>query len=69
MVAFATAFDTIRKDRQDFSNVYIGLGDKDKITAAILRYKQKGDSSFIKGLLSSNAVSEEDKTKLREALK
>lgn len=67
--AFATAFDTIRKDRQDFSNVYMGLGDADKITAAILRYKQKGDSSFIKGLLSSNAVSEEDKTKLREALK
>lgn len=67
--AFATAFDTNRKDRQSFSDVYMGLGDKDKITAAILRYKQKGDSSFIKGLLSSNAVSEEDKTKLREALK
>lgn len=67
--AFATVFDTNRKDRQDFSNVYMGLGDADKVTAAILRYKQKGDSSFIKGLLSSNAVSEEDKTKLREALK
>ena len=67
--AFATAFDTNRKDRQDFSNVYMGLGNEDKVTAAILRYKQKGDSSFIKGLLSSNAVSEEDKTKLREALK
>ena len=67
--AFATAFDTNRKDRQSFSDVYMGLGDKDKITAAILRYKQKGDSSFIKGLLSSNAVSEEDKVKLREALK
>lgn len=67
--AFATAFDTIRKDRQGFSDVYMGLGDKDKVLAAILRYKQKGDSSFIKGLLNSNAVSEEDKTKLREALK
>lgn len=67
--AFATAFDTNRKNRQDFSNVYMGLGNEDKINAAILRYKQKGDSSFIKGLLSSNAVSEEDKTKLREALK
>lgn len=67
--AFATAFDTNRKDRQDFSNVYMGLGNEDKVNAAILRYKQKGDSSFIKGLLSSNAVSEEDKTKLREALK
>ena len=67
--AFSTAFDTNRKDRQDFSNVYMGLGNEDKVTAAILRYKQKGDSSFIKGLLSSNAVSEEDKTKLREALK
>lgn len=67
--AFATAFDTNRKDRQDFSNVYMGLGNEDKVTAAILRYKQKGDSSFIKGLLSSNAVSEKDKTKLREALK
>ena len=67
--AFATAFDTNRKDRQDFSNVYMGLGNEDKVTAAILRYKKKVDSSFIKGLLSSNAVSEEDKTKLREALK
>lgn len=67
--AFATAFDTNRKDRQDFSNVYMGLGNEDKVNAAILRYKQKGDSSFIKGLLSSNAVSEEDKTKLREVLK
>lgn len=66
--AFATAFDTIRKDRQSFSDVYMGLGDKDKITAAILRYKQKGDKSFIKSLLDSNAVSDEDKNKLREAL-
>lgn len=67
--AFATAFDTNRKDRQSFSDVYMGLGNEDKVTAAILRYKQRGDSSFIKGLLNSNAVSEEDKTKLREALK
>ena len=47
----------------------MGLGDKDKITAAILRYKQKGDKSFIKALLDSNAVSDDDKTKLREVLK
>lgn len=67
--AFATAFDTNRKDRQDFSNVYMGLGNEDKVIAAILRYKQRGDSSFIKGLLNSSAVSEKDKTKLREALK
>lgn len=67
--AFATAFDTNRKDRQSFSDVYMGLGNEDKVTAAILRYKQRGDSSFIKGLLSSNTVSEKDKTKLREALK
>lgn len=67
--AFATAFDTIRKDKQSFSDVYMGLGDKDKITAAILRYKQKGDKSFIKALLDSNAVSDDDKTKLREVLK
>lgn len=67
--AFATAFDTNRKDRQSFSDVYMGLGNEDKVTAAILRYKQRGDSSFIKGLLNSNAVSEKDKTKLREALK
>lgn len=67
--AFATAFDTIRKDRQDFSNVYMGLGNEDKVVAAILRYKQRGDSSFIKSLLNNSAVSEEDKTKLREALK
>lgn len=67
--AFATAFDTNRKDRQSFSDVYMGLGNEDKVTAAILRYKQRGDSSFIKGLLNSNAVSEKDKIKLREVLK
>lgn len=67
--AFATAFDTNRKDRQGFSDVYMGLGNEDKVIAAILRYKQRGDSSFIKSLLNNSAVSEEDKTKLREALK
>ena len=67
--AFATAFDTIRKDKQSFSDIYMGLGDKDKITAAILRYKQKGDKSFIKALLDSNAVSDDDKIKLIEVLK
>lgn len=67
--AFATAFDTNIKDRQGFSDVYMGLGNEDKVIAAILRYKQRGDSSFIKSLLNNSAVSEEDKTKLREALK
>lgn len=67
--AFAKTINDIRDDRQSFSDIYMGLGDKDKITAAILRYKHKGDKSFIKSLLDSNAVSEEDKTKLREALK
>lgn len=66
--AFAKTINDIRDDRQSFSDIYMGLGDKDKITAAILRYKQRGDKSFIKSLLNSNAVSDEDKDKLREAL-
>lgn len=66
--AFAKTINDIRDDRQSFSDIYMGLGDKDKITAAILRYKQIGDKSFIKSLLNSNAVSDEDKDKLREAL-
>lgn len=65
---FASAFDTARKERTDFTNTYVGLGNEDKITAAILRYEQTGDKSFINSLLSSNAVSDADKTKLSEAL-
>ena len=65
---FASAFDTARKERTDFTNTYVGLGNEDKITAAILRYEQTGDKSFINSLLSNNAVSDADKTKLSEAL-
>lgn len=65
---FASAFDAARKERTDFTNTYVGLGNEDKITAAILRYEQTGDKSFINSLLSSNAVSDADKIKLNEAL-
>lgn len=65
---FASAFDAARKEKTDFTNTYVGLGNEDKITAAILRYEQTGDKSFINSLLSSNAVSDADKTKLSEAL-
>lgn len=65
---FASAFDAARKERKDFTNTYIGLGNEDKITAAILRYNQTGDKSFIKGLLANNAISDEARTKLETAL-
>lgn len=65
---FATSFDTARKERTEFTNTYIGLGNEDKIDAAILRYEQKGDKSFINSLLSNNSVSDADKVKLREVL-
>lgn len=65
---FASAFDATRKERNDFTNTYIGIGNEDKINAAILRYKQTGDKSFINSLLLNNAVSDDAKVKLIEAL-
>ena len=65
---FASAFDTARKERTEFTNKFVGLGDKDQVKAAILRYDQTGDKSFINMLLNSNTISDEDKIKLKEVL-
>lgn len=65
---FASAFDTARKEKTDFTNTYIGLGNEDQVKAAILRYEQKGDKSFINGLLAGSTISDADRAKLNEAL-
>ena len=65
---FASAFDTARKERTEFTNKFVGLGDKDQVKAAILRYDQTGDKSFINMLLNSNTISDEDRIKLKEVL-
>ena len=65
---FASAFDDARKERTEFTNKFVGLGDKDQVKAAILRYEQTGDKSFINMLLNSNAISDEDRIKLNEVL-
>lgn len=65
---FADAFDDARKERTEFTSKFVGLGDKDQVKAAILRYEQTGDKSFINMLLNSNAISDEDRIKLNGVL-
>ena len=65
---FASAFDAARKERTDFTNTYIDLGNKDQVKAAILRYEQTGDKSFINGLLAGNTISDAERAKLNETL-
>ena len=65
---FASAFDTARKERTDFTNTFVGLGNEDQVKAAILRYEQTGDKSFINMLLNSNTISDEDRLKLKDVL-
>ena len=65
---FADAFDDARKERTEFTSKFVGLGDKDQVKAAILRYEQTGDKSFINMLLNSNAISDEDRLKLKDVL-
>ena len=65
---FASAFDTARKERTEFTNTFVGLGNEDQVKAAVLRYEQTGDKSFINMLLNSNAISDEDRIKLNGVL-
>ena len=65
---FASAFDNARKEKTDFTNTYIGLGNEDQVKAAILRYEQTGDKSFINGLLAGSTINDADRAKLNEAL-
>ena len=48
---FANSYDSLRTDRTNFTNAWAGLGNEDRITAAIARYKQTGDDSYIRALL------------------
>lgn len=57
---FSSAFDTARKDRTDFTNTYIGLGDASQVTAAITRAEQTGDKSFVKALASKYKSATDD---------
>ena len=65
---FASAYDNIRTEKQDFTKTYMGLGDKDKVQAAILRYEDTGDASFINGLLKGNTISNEERASLIKIL-
>ena len=65
---FSSAFDDARKERNEFTNKFVGLGDKDQVKAAMLRYDQTGDKSFINMLLNSHTISDEDRIKLKEVL-
>lgn len=65
---FASAYDAARKEKTDFTNTYIGLGNEDQVKAAILRYEQTGDKSFINSLLAGSTISDADRVKLNEAL-
>lgn len=50
---FANSYDSLRTDRTNFTNAWAGLGNEDRIIAAIARYKQTGDDSYIKALLDA----------------
>ena len=65
---FASAFDTARKDKTDFTNNYISLGNEDQVKAAILRYEQTGDKSFINSLLEGNTISDEERGRLNSII-
>lgn len=65
---YGTALENYRKESFDFSKSFSGLGNEDKVNAAILRYKQVGDSSYIETLLRNPTVSEDAKQTLREVL-
>ena len=66
---FASTYDNIRTEKQDFTKSYMGLGNEDKVQAAILRYEDTGDASFINSLLAGNTISEEERKSLNETLK
>lgn len=65
---YGTALENYRKESFDFSKSFSGLGNEDKVNAAILRYKQTGDSSYIETLLQDLTVSDDAKTTLRKVL-
>ena len=65
---FASAYDAARKEKTDFTNTYVGLGNEDQVKAAILRYEQTGDNSFIKGLLESSTISPEERARLNSII-
>ena len=65
---YGTALENYRKEAFDFSKSFSGLGNEDKVNAAILRYKQIGDSSYIETLLQDPTVSEDAKRTLQDVL-
>ena len=65
---YGTALENYRKESFDFSKSWSGLGNEDKVNAAILRYKQVGDRSYIETLLQDPTVSNDAKTTLRGVL-
>ena len=65
---FASTYDNMRTEKENFTKTYMGLGNEDKVQAAILRFKQTGDASFINSLLEGNAISDEERASLNKVL-
>lgn len=53
---FASAADAVRKEKDDFANIFPGLGDSSQVTAAITRAERRGDKSYVKSLLDKYSV-------------
>ncbi len=64
---FASSYEAIRKSDDDFANTYVGLGNKQQVKAALLRYERTGDDSYINSLLNTNMISDSERAALNRA--
>lgn len=65
---FSTALTNKIKNDNEFTNTFVGLGDKQQVQAALLRYQMTGDDRFIQALLKRNTVSDDDRISLKKAI-
>ncbi|AXF52164.1 MAG: hypothetical protein [crAssphage sp. isolate ctcc615] len=64
---FASSYDAVRKENNDFFSTYQGLGDASQVTAAITRAERTGDTSYVKALLQKYSVGTTDTEKAHYA--
>lgn len=65
---FASAYEASRKANDDFANTYIGLGNKQQVRAALLRYERTGDASYINSLLNGKTINMFERAILNKAI-
>lgn len=65
---FSTAMQTKVKNDRDFANTYIGLDTPQKIDAAIMRYNDTGDKTYINALLSGNQINDAERSRLNKII-